>query len=240
LKKEFIISQTDALIVTDIQIDFLLGGALPVSEGDQIIPVLNEYITLFKNANAKIFVTRDWHPANHVSFKEQGGPWPPHCVQNSEGARFHPLLKLPNGTTVISKATDPLKEAYSALDGTELAEELKNAGVSRVFVGGLTTDYCVKNTILDALKLGYCAVFLRDASRGINVNPGDAESAIEVMIKSGAEQATLTDFPEPSVALPTDEPESEGITDEPLNRAEIKKKIRMRSRGPYRKVLTER
>lgn len=88
MKKEFSISQTDALVVTDIQIDFLPGGALPVSEGDQIIPVLNEYITLFKNANAKIFVTRDWHPANHVSFKEQGGTWPLHCVQNSEGIGF--------------------------------------------------------------------------------------------------------------------------------------------------------
>ena len=240
MKKEFILSKNDALIVTDIQVDFLPGGALPVPEGDQVIPVLNEYITVFKNADLKIFATRDWHPPNHVSFKEQGGPWPSHCVQNSDGAKFSTLLKLPSSVTVISKATDPSKEAYSAFDGTELSEELKIAEVSLIFVGGLATDYCVKNTVLDGLKLGFKIVFLTDASRGINVKPGDVEIATREMVKNGAEQATLEDFPEPSATILPEEATPEVTGDEPLNRAEIKKKTRMRSRGPYRKVRTER
>ncbi len=138
MKKEFILSKNDALIVTDIQIDFLPGGALPVPEGDQVIPLLNEYISVFKNANLKIFTTRDWHPPNHISFKAQGGPWPPHCVQNSDGAKLSPLLKLPNNVIVISKATNPLKEAYSSFEGTELEEELRKSEVSRIFVGGFS------------------------------------------------------------------------------------------------------
>ena len=240
MKKEFTLSKNDALIVTDIQNDFLPRGALPVPESDQVVPVLNEYISVFKNAGLKIFATRDWHPSNHVSFKEQGGQWPPHCVQNSDGANFSPLLKLPIGVTVISKATDPLKEAYSALDGTELEEELRKAEVSRIFVGGLTTDYCIKNTVLDGLKLGFKPIFLTDASRGINVKPGDVEIAIREMVKNGAEQATLEDFPEPVANLPPKEPETEVAEDDPLARAEIKKKTRMRSRGPYKKIRTER
>ena len=240
MKKEFILSKNDALIVTDVQVDFLPRGALPVPEGDQVIPVLNEYISVFKNAGLKIFATRDWHPPNHVSFKEQGGQWPPHCVQNSDGAKFSPLLKLPSGVTVISKATDPSKEAYSALNDTELAEELRKAEVSRIFVGGLATDYCVKNTVLDGLKLGFKLIFLTDALRGINVKPGDVEIAIREMVKNGAEQATLEDFPEPVAILPPEEPETEVAEDDPLARAEIKKKTRMRSRGPYKKIRTER
>ena len=240
MKKEFILSKNDALIVTDVQVDFLPGGALPVPEGDQILPVLNEYITIFKNTGLKIFATRDWHPPNHVSFKAQGGPWPPHCVQNTDGAKFSPLLKLPNNVTVISKATDPSKEAYSGFEGTELAEQLKKADVSRVFVGGFATDYCVKNTLLDGLKLGFSAVLLTDATRGINAKPGDVEGAIREMVKNGAEQASLDDFPEPTVAPPPVEAEAEVIADEPLTRAEVKKKIRMRSRGPYRKIRSER
>lgn len=240
MKKEFILSKNDALIVTDIQVDFLPGGALPISEGDQIIPVLNEYISIFKNSGLKIFATRDWHPPNHVSFKAQGGPWPPHCVQNTDGANFSPWLKLPKNVTVISKATDPSKEAYSSFEGTELAEQLRKGETSRIFVGGLATDYCVKNTILDGLKLGFSVVLLTDATRGINVKPQDVEEAIREMIRNGAEQATLDDFPEPTVAPPSMEAESETVADEPLTRAEVKKKMRMRSRGPYRKIRTER
>lgn len=240
MKKEFILSKNDALIVTDIQIDFLPGGALPVPEGDQVIPLLNEYISIFKNLNLKIFSTRDWHPLNHISFKAQGGPWPPHCVQKSDGAKFSPLLKLPNNVIVISKATNPLKEAYSSFEGTELEQELRKSEVSRIFVGGFATDYCVKNTVLDGLTLGFAAVFLIDASRGIDVKDGDVESAVREMTKNGAEQATLEDFPEPLIPILTEEAAPEVIADEPLTRAEIKKKIRMRSRGPYRKVRSER
>jgi nicotinamidase/pyrazinamidase len=184
----------DALIIVDVQIDFCPGGALPVPEGDAVVPVLNRYIERFSEAGALIVATRDWHPPNHTSFKAYGGIWPVHCVQGTRGAEFHPDLKLPEGTKVVSKATDPLKEAYSGFDGTGLGEELKALGVKRVFVGGLATDYCVKSTVLDALKLGFKTVLLGDAIRGVDVKPGDSERAIREMLESGAEKITLSDL----------------------------------------------
>lgn len=233
------INSNDALIVTDIQMDFLIGGALPVKEGNQIIPVLNEYLKIFKNVNAKIVASRDWHPQNHMSFKTQGGPWPVHCVQNTQGASFHPALKLPEGTILVSKATDPNKEAYSVFDSTDLANTLKTLGVTNVFVGGLSTEYCVLNTVLDALKLGFGAVVLVDATRGINVEANDVNKALDVMTKNGAKQATLDNFPEPD-NLPTGEEAEEGITDGPLIAIEAKKKARMRPKGTYKQVRRER
>lgn len=190
----FRIDRRDALIVVDVQIDFCPGGALPVPEGDKVIPILNEYINEFKEAESPIYATRDWHPPNHISFKAHGGPWPPHCIQESKGTEFHPNLKLPEGTMIISKAFDPQRETYSGFDGTILGEELKKEGVSRVFVGGLATDYCVKNTVLDALKLGFEAVLLTDAIRGIDATPGDSEKAIEEMERRGAKKAILIDI----------------------------------------------
>jgi nicotinamidase/pyrazinamidase len=240
LKKTFSVGKTDALIVVDVQNDFCPGGALPVPEGDQVIPMLNDYIKIFKKANAAIFATRDWHPPNHVSFKAQGGPWTPHCIQDTEGARFHPDLKLPNDVTVVSKATNPSKEAYSGFDGTELAENLKTQGVTRVFVGGLATDYCVKNTVLDARKLGFDAVLLLDASRGINVKPDDVAKAIDEMMRSGTEQGTLTDFPDTLEVPVGGDSDAERLSEKPLAKFETKKKARMRPRGPYKKIRTER
>ena len=142
-----------------MQVDFLPGGSLPVAQGDQLIPILNDYAVKFADAEAHVFASRDWHPPNHCSFKEQGGIWPAHCVQGTAGAQFHPDLKLPKGTVVISKATNPSKESYSAFDGTELKDELKARGVKRFFIGGLATDYCVVNTVLDSLKLGFETVY---------------------------------------------------------------------------------
>jgi nicotinamidase/pyrazinamidase len=240
LKKDFSVGKTDALIIVDVQNDFCPSGALPVPEGNQVIPALNDYIKLFKKANARIFATRDWHPPNHISFKAQGGPWPPHCVQNSEGAKFHPDLKLPSDTTIISKAKDPLKESYSGFDGGELTNMLRTQGVARVFVGGLATDYCVKNTVLDARKLGFETVLLLDAIRGINAEPGDVAKAIDEMIESGAEQGTLTDFPDPLEVPPVEDFHAERLADKPLTKVETKKKARMRPRGPYKRVRTER
>jgi nicotinamidase/pyrazinamidase len=239
LKKDLSVSKTDALIVVDVQNDFCPGGALPVPEGDQVIPVLNDYIKIFKKANAAIFATRDWHPPNHISFEAQGGPWPPHCVQNTEGAKFHPDLKLPDDTTIVSKAMDPRKEAYSGFDGTELADNMKKQGVTRVFVGGLATDYCVKNTVLDARKNGFQTVLLLDASRGINVEPDDVAKAIDIMVRNGVGQGTLTDFPDP-LEFPQADPDEERLDEKPLSRFETKKKARMRPRGPYKRVRTER
>jgi len=240
LKKDFSVGKTDALIIVDVQNDFCPGGALPVPEGDQVIPVLNDYIKTFKKANAKTFATRDGHPPNHISFKAQGGPWPPHCIQDSEGAKFHPDLKLLSDTTIVSKAMDPHKEAYSGFDGTELADKLKTQGVTRVFVGGLATDYCVKNTVLDARKLGFKAVLLLDAIRGINAEPDDVTKAIAKMTKSGAEQGTLTDFPDLLEVPLSEDPDDERLGEKPLSKIETKKKARMRPRGPYKRIRTER
>jgi nicotinamidase-related amidase len=239
LEKSLDLSTNDALIIVDVQRDFCPGGALPVPEGDQVVPILNEYIKLFKAADVRVFATRDWHPPNHVSFKEYGGPWPPHCLQHSEGAQFHPDLKLPVDTTIISKAMDPSKESYSGFDGTALADELKKDGVTRVFVGGLATDYCVKNTVLDAIKLGFETVLLLDAIRGIDAKPGDVEKAIGEMAARGAERATLVEFPE-LPEIPREEPVAERMEEKPLTKAAKKKKARLRSRGPYRKTRIER
>jgi len=193
-KTKWEIDKDDALVIVDTQNDFCPGGALPVPEGDAEIPVLNGYIKIFREAGTAIYATRDWHPSNHISFKEQGGAWPAHCIQNTEGAEFHPDLRLPEGTVVISKATDPDKEAYSGFDGTNLEKELTLRVVKRVFIGGLATDYCVKSTVLDAVKLGFETVLLEDAVRGVDVNPGDSEKAIREMLAAGAKKTTLDDL----------------------------------------------
>ncbi|MFQ6081511.1 MAG: bifunctional nicotinamidase/pyrazinamidase [Candidatus Bathyarchaeia archaeon] len=190
----FQLDKKSALIIVDVQNDFCPGGALPVPNGDEVVPILNEYIKKFKEAEASIYATRDWHPVNHMSFKTRGGIWPPHCVQNTRGAEFHPNLTLSPKTKVISKGLDPDKEAYSGFEGTDLREELKKRGIEKVFVGGLATDYCVKNTVLDALKLGFKAVILEDAVRGVDVKPGDSEKALEEMVKKGAKKAVLSEI----------------------------------------------
>ena len=184
----------DALIIVDVQRDFCSGGALPVPGGEKIIPTLNKYIEKFSKAGALIVATRDWHPPNHMSFKDYGGIWPTHCVQGTLGAEFHPDLRLPREFKIVSKATSADKEAYSGFDGTNLERELKDAGIKRVFVGGLATDYCVKSTVLDALRLGFETILLIDAIKGVDVNPGDSERAIEEMIKRGAKKASLNDL----------------------------------------------
>ena len=184
----------DALIIVDVQRDFCSGGALPVPGGEKIIPTLNKYIEKFSKAGALIVATRDWHPPNHMSFKDYGGVWPTHCVQGTLGAEFHPDLRLPREVKIVSKATSADKEAYSGFDGTNLERELKDAGIKRVFVGGLATDYCVKSTVLDALRLGFETILLIDAIKGVDVNPGDSERAIEEMIKRGAKKASLNDL----------------------------------------------
>ena len=240
MEKTYSVTSSDALLITDIQIDFLPGGALPVLQGDTIIPVLNEYARRFNDAGGHIFASRDWHPPNHISFKAQGGPWPPHCIQQTEGAKFSPDLKLPDGTTVISKATDPAYESYSVFDRTDFSEQLKNKGVKRLFIGGLATDYCIVNTVLDARKLGYETAVLMDATLGINVKPGDVDRAVEAMIKAGAEQAIAVDFPEAVDVLPVEKDEADALGDKPSMRANVKKKARMRSRGTAKRIRTER
>jgi len=181
------------LVVVDVQNDFCPGGALAVPEGDKVVPVLNEYVEKFMEAGAPVVFTRDWHPPDHSSFKAEGGPWPPHCVQNSEGARFHPALFIPSEVEIVSKA-DEKDEAYSFFQGTDLAARLRQRGIKRLLVGGLATDYCVKETVLDGLKYGFEVFHLDDASRGVNVNPRDSEQALQEMVAAGAKRISLRDL----------------------------------------------
>ncbi len=240
MAKTITLNKTDALLVTDVQNDFLPKGALPVPDGEQVIPVLNEYASRFNKSGAHVLVSRDWHPANHMSFKTQGGPWPPHSVQNTKGAQFHRDLKLPDGTHVISKATRPDHEAYSAFDGTELGDELHKRGVKRFFVGGLATDYCIVNTVLDARKLGFETIVLMDAVRGIDVKPGDVDKAVAAMVKAGATQATSENFAVPEESLPIEEDASDVLEEKPSARAADKKKARLRPKDARRKIAAER
>jgi nicotinamidase/pyrazinamidase len=184
------LDKSTALVVVDVQKDFCPGGALAVSDGDKVIPILNKYIELFRAARARIIYTRDWHPPDHNSFKQQGGPWPPHCIQGSEGAKFHPDLIAPREGEVVSKA-DKKDEAYSFFQGTDLAAQLKQHGITRLLVGGLATDYCVKETVLDGLKFGFEVYHLDDASKGVNVQPTDSQRALELMKAKGAKRITL-------------------------------------------------
>jgi nicotinamidase/pyrazinamidase len=240
LNKNYDITSSDALLITDIQNDFLPGGALPVPNGDEIIPVLNEFAERFHDAGAQVFASKDWHPPNHCSFKQQGGPWPPHCVQDTKGAQFSSQLKLPKGVVIVYKATDPMRESYSVFDGASFADELKERNVRRLFIGGLATDYCVLNTVLDARRLGYETVVLMDAVRGINAEPGDVDRAVESMLRSGSDQATTADFPDAVDTLPVGEAEADEMEDKPSERASVKKKARMRPRGAAKRLPTER
>ena len=181
-----------ALILVDIQNDFCPGGALAVEDGDQVVPVLNRYIDKFRKACLPIFATRDWHPEKTTHFKSGGGPWPPHCIQGSKGARFHPDLKLLADVLVVSAGMGADEDGYSGFlgiddRGVKLVDLLRQRGIERLFVGGLATDYCVKHTVLDGLKEGFKVVLLMDSIRGVNLKPGDSEHAIAEMVQAGAE-----------------------------------------------------
>ena len=177
----------DALIVVDLQRDFLPGGALGVPAGDEVVAPINRMIEAFEQANLPVFYSRDWHPAGHCSFQEQGGPWPPHCVAGTKGAGFAPELRVLPNAIVISKATTPEHDAYSAFQGTTLGAQLGAIGVKRVFVGGLATDYCVKATVLDARRHGFEVEVLNDAVRAVELEPGDGQRALQEMQESGAQ-----------------------------------------------------
>jgi nicotinamidase/pyrazinamidase len=180
----------DALVIVDVQRDFLPGGAQPVPRGDEVVPVLNRWLEIFAAAGAPIFATRCWHPAQHCSFRAQGGPWAPHCVAGSDGARFAGALRLPPGAQVISKATTPERDAYSGFDGTGLDEELRRRGARRLFIGGLATDYCVRATVAGALARGYDVELIVDGTRAID--PARGRSAVEQLVARGARRADLS------------------------------------------------
>ena len=186
--------QKSVLLLVHLQNDFCPNGALAVPGGDEIIPLANACIEMFSRQGFTVVATRDWHPANHCSFKEQGGPWPPHCVQGSFGSQFHPDLKLPPGTLIVSGATNPKKEAYSGFDGTTLEDRLQDVDAETLFVLGLATDYCVKQTVLDGCRRGFRVVVLENGVRGIDVNPGDSQKALNDMMAAGAIIAKSTDL----------------------------------------------
>jgi len=184
----------DALVVVDVQNDFLPGGALAVPGGDQVVPVLNRYMDLFRAAGLPVYASRDWHPPDHCSFEPRGGTWPVHCVAGSHGAWFAPNLSLPCETTVIDKATRRDEEAYSAFQGTGFAARLREAGTGRLFIGGLATDYCVLATVRDALARGFSVLALADAMRAVNIRTRDGDRAEREMRELGAELITLADI----------------------------------------------
>jgi len=186
----------DALLVVDVQNDFCPGGTLAVPEGDKVVPVLNRYIQKFASARLPIFASRDWHPPATKHFKAYGGLWPPHCIQGTKGAEFYPALSLPKEAEIVSKGMNPEKDSYSAFqayagDGTEFSTLLKTRGIKRLFVGGLATDYCVKWSVLDALREGFEAVILEDAVSGVEMKAGDSEEAFREMREAGAKQIRL-------------------------------------------------
>ena len=181
----------DALLIVDVQNDFCPGGALPVPAGDRVVPVLNAYIAEFRDAGAPIFASRDWHPRVSEHFRQAGGPWPPHCVQDTDGARFHPDLALPEDAVILSKGMDPGDHGYSAFEGNDpegrsLADTLRARGITRLYVGGLATDYCVRASVLDARRNGLEVVLLLDAIRGIDAKEGDVQRALAEMRNAGA------------------------------------------------------
>jgi nicotinamidase/pyrazinamidase len=180
------LEQGDALLIVDMQNDFLPGGALGVPEGHQVIPPINQLIDMYASRGLPIFASRDWHPQDHVSFAARGGPWPPHCMAGTEGAAFAAEMALPENAIVISKADTSDADAYSAFSGTTLARQLRERGITRVTVCGLATDYCVLNTVTDALEEGFDTVVVPEAMRAVDVNHGDGSRALDRMVARGA------------------------------------------------------
>jgi nicotinamidase/pyrazinamidase len=183
----------DALVIVDVQNDFCPGGSLAVATGNEVARTMTRAAAAFSQQGARVYATQDWHPVGHSSFLESGGPWPPHCVQGSHGAELHPELNLPDGHEIIKKGSDPAVDAYSGFLDSDLEQRLKAAGVTRVFVGGLATDYCVFNTVLDARRIGFETYLLSDAIGAVDMKPGDGERAIQQMLDAGANAITLDD-----------------------------------------------
>src|SRR3954464_8572208 len=176
-----------ALVVVDVQNDFCPGGSLAVEHGDEVVAPLNDLIKEFLNRGEPVFKTRDWHLSGTKHFVVYGGTWPVHCVQNTSGAEFHPDLSDDPRITIISKGMNEDANGYSAFDGTNLARLLREKGVTEVWVGGLATDYCVKYTVLDALREKFAVRVLGDSIRAVNLNPDDGAKAMAEMRAAGAE-----------------------------------------------------
>lgn len=189
-----VLGSGDALVVVDLQNDFLPGGALAIRGGHEVLPPLAAYVARFTARGLPVFLTRDWHPPDHCSFHARGGPWPPHCVAGSPGAAPPPGFPTPAEAVVVHKATSPAKDACSGFDETSLDAALREAGARRIFVGGLATDHCVLATVRDARRLGYEVHLLVDAIRPVEAEPGAGRRAEEEMIRLGAIPTRLEDL----------------------------------------------
>jgi nicotinamidase/pyrazinamidase len=194
LARQLHLRSADALLVVDVQRDFLPGGSLAVPDSAAVIAPLNAYIRAFDTRGLPIFFARDWHPADHCSFARQGGRWPVHCVQGTPGAAFAEGLDVRPADPIISKGTDATAEAYSAFSGTKLSSLLQDLDVRRVFVGGLATDYCVLETVADARAQGLDVVVLEDAIRAVNAQPGDERHALQQILARGAAMFTPSGY----------------------------------------------
>jgi len=204
----------DALLVVDVQQDFLPGGALAVRGADEIVPLVNDYVQHFTQHRRPVYATRDWHPPGHCSFRP-AGPWPVHCVAGTSGAALARGLVLGPGAIIVSKAQGEDRDAYSGFAGTSLERHLRAAGIRRLFVAGLATDYCVLHTVEDALALGLAVVLLLDAVRAVDLDPGDGAAAIARMRALGARVATRADLlarPDPAGAGPLRHVNAESAT----------------------------
>jgi|SRR3984885_8222663 nicotinamidase/pyrazinamidase len=180
-----------ALVLVDLQNDFCPGGALAVPQGDAVIPIVNRLASLF----GFVAATQDWHPPNHISFKKQGGDWPPHCIQGTFGAQLHPGLETSNIDMVAKKAFSPERDVFEGLEAVDtyavkLDAALRQREISTVYVAGLATDYCVRSTVLDALDKGYQVYAIVDAMRAVDVRPDDGARAVEEMEAHGAHLVT--------------------------------------------------
>src|SRR3990167_517981 len=175
------IEKTDALIIVDLQNDFCPGGALAVKDGDKIVKPINDVMGYF----SVIVATMDWHPMGHISFKDKGGPWPGHCLQGTKGADFHPAFNRDGVHFIIRKAQTVDQDAYSGFQGTDLCEQLRKKFIKRVFVVGLATDYCIKQTALDAIKNQFQTIVIADLTRPVNVHAGDYDRALEEIRRAG-------------------------------------------------------
>jgi nicotinamidase/pyrazinamidase len=172
----------EALIIVDVQNDFCPGGALAVQEGDAVVAPINDLAARIPF----VVATRDWHPPDHGSFAERGGPWPVHCVQGTPGAEVHSGIDRSRIDAVVDKGQSPGREGYSGFEDTGLEQLLREHGVDTVHVAGLALDYCVRATALDARRAGFEVIVHRDATRAVNVEPGDDERAVIELTAAGA------------------------------------------------------
>lgn len=182
------IEKGDGLLLVDVQKDFCLGGRLAIENGDQVVPVLNRWIGYAQEKRIPVYASRDWHPVSHISFKEQGGQWPPHCIQDSEGARFHADLALGPDVVIITKGVRFDQDQHSVFDQTGLAAQLRRDKVKRLWIGGLALDVCVKASVLDALEEGFEVFLLKAATRPVTTEGG--REAVELMRRAGAHIVT--------------------------------------------------